>query len=122
MDEDDLRKLEAAGSELSFGAGQMLIESGKPGTGLYVVLEGKIVVEAPEGTRELGPGAVVGERALLSEDGTRSARVRALTFGKVVAVMDVLKKIELVQTATKGMHQNVPVEAVTIKSAKVVAS
>jgi CRP-like cAMP-binding protein len=66
VDEDDLRKLEAAGSELSFGAGQMLIESGKPGTGLYVVLEGKIVVEAPEGTRELGPGAVVGERALLS--------------------------------------------------------
>ena len=86
VDEDDLHKLEAAGSELSFGAGQMLIESGKPGTGLYVVVEGKIVVEAPEGTRELGPGAVVGERALLSEDGTRSARVRALTFGKVVAV------------------------------------
>lgn len=86
MDEDDLRKLEAAGTELSFGAGQMLIERGKPGTGLYVVLEGTVVVEAPEGSRELGPGAVVGERALLSEDGTRSARVRALTYGKVVAV------------------------------------
>jgi CRP-like cAMP-binding protein len=86
MDEDDLRRLEAVGSELSFGAGQMLIERGKPGTGVYVVLEGKIVVEAPEGTRELGPGAVVGERALLSEDGTRTARVRALTYGKVLAV------------------------------------
>jgi hypothetical protein len=86
VDEEDLRKLEAAGSELSFGAGQMLIERGKPGTGVYVVLEGRIVVEAPEGTRELGPGAVVGERALLSEDGTRSARVRALTYGKVIAV------------------------------------
>ena len=86
MDEDDLRKLEAVGSELSFGAGQMLIESGKPGAGLYVVVEGRIVVEAPEGTRELGPGAVVGERALLSGDGTRSARVRALTHGVVIAV------------------------------------
>ena len=86
MDEDDLRKLEEAGSELSFGAGQMLIERGKPGTGLYVVLEGHIVVEAPEGTRELGPGSVVGERALLSEDGMRTARVRALTYGRVVAV------------------------------------
>jgi CRP-like cAMP-binding protein len=86
VDEEDLRKLEAVGSELSFGAGQMLIERGKPGTGLYVVVEGRIVVEAPEGTRELGPGAVVGERALLSDDGTRSARVRALTYGKVVAV------------------------------------
>ena len=86
MDEDDLRKLEAVGSELSFGAGQMLIERAKPGTGLYVVLEGHIVVEAPEGTRELGPGAVVGERALFSEDGMRSARVRALTHGVVLAV------------------------------------
>ena len=86
MNEDDLRKLEAVGSELSFGAGQMLIERGKPGTGLYLVREGHIVVEAPEGTRELGPGSVVGERALLSEDGTRTARVRALTYGVVVAV------------------------------------
>ena len=86
MDEDDFEKLEAVGSELSFGAGQVLIERGKPGTGLYVVVEGHIVVEAPEGTRELGPGSVVGERALLSEDGTRTARVRALTYGKVLAV------------------------------------
>ena len=86
MDEDDLHKLASVGSKLSFGAGQMLIERGKPGTGLYIVVEGHIVVEAPEGTRELGPGSVVGERALLSEDGTRSARVRALTFGKVIAV------------------------------------
>jgi CRP-like cAMP-binding protein len=86
VDEDDLRKLEAVGSELSFGAGQMLIERGKPGTGLYVVREGHLVVEAPEGTRELGPGSVVGERALLSADGTRTARVRALTYGVVIAV------------------------------------
>ena len=50
------------------------------------MVEGHIVVEAPEGTRELGPGSVVGERALLSADGTRSARVRALTYGKVIAI------------------------------------
>ncbi len=86
MDEDDLRKLEAAGSRLEFGAGQMLIERGKPGTGLYVLAEGHIVVEAPEGTRELGPGSVVGELAIFSADGTRTARVRALTHGVVVAV------------------------------------
>jgi CRP/FNR family cyclic AMP-dependent transcriptional regulator len=86
VDEDDLSKLQAVGSELSFGAGQMLIERGKPGTGLYVIVEGHVVVEAPEGTRELGPGSVIGERALFSEDGTRTARVRALTHGVVVAV------------------------------------
>ena len=39
-------------------------------------------------------------------------------FGKVVSGMDVVKKIEQVETSTKGMHQNVPTEPVVIKSAK----
>jgi len=39
-------------------------------------------------------------------------------FGKVVEGMDVVKKIEQAQTASKGMHQDVPTEAITIKSAK----
>ena len=43
-------------------------------------------------------------------------------FGKVVDGLDVIKKIEQVQTTTKGMHQNVPAEAVVIKSAKRLAS
>ena len=87
MNDDDLRKLEAAGSQLTFESGQILIERDTPGTGLYVVLEGQIVVETPdEGLLELGPGSVVGERALFSENGLRQARVRALTPGVVVAV------------------------------------
>jgi CRP-like cAMP-binding protein len=87
MDDDDRRKLEAAGSELTVATGQVLTERGQPGAGLYVVVEGQIVVETPnDGLLELGPGSVVGERALLSEDGLRQARVRALTHGVVVAV------------------------------------
>jgi peptidyl-prolyl cis-trans isomerase A (cyclophilin A) len=39
-------------------------------------------------------------------------------FGKVVDGMDVVKKIEQAKTSTKGMHQNVPVEPIVIKSAK----
>jgi len=50
-----------------------------------------------------------------SQDGVGYA-----VFGKVVEGMDVVKKIEAVKTTTKPPHQNVPVEAVTIKSAKVV--
>ena len=42
-------------------------------------------------------------------------------FGKVVEGMDVVKKIEQVKTASKGGNQNVPVDPVTIKSAKVVS-
>lgn len=39
-------------------------------------------------------------------------------FGRVVAGMDVVEKIEGVKTTTKGFHGDVPVDAVTIKTAK----
>jgi cyclophilin family peptidyl-prolyl cis-trans isomerase len=41
-------------------------------------------------------------------------------FGKVADGMDVVKKIEAVKTTTKGMHQDVPVEAVVIKSVRII--
>lgn len=86
MNSDDLQQLETVGAETSVAAGQIVIEHGQHGSGLYVVLEGTVLVEAPEGTRELGPGAVIGERALLSADGTRTARVRATTDVRLLAV------------------------------------
>jgi CRP/FNR family cyclic AMP-dependent transcriptional regulator len=86
VNDDDLRRLEAAGTEFSFVSGQVLIERGDPGTGLYLIREGQVVVEAPDGSFEFGPGSVVGERALLAEAGVRQARVRALTDCVVVAV------------------------------------
>jgi cyclophilin family peptidyl-prolyl cis-trans isomerase len=48
-------------------------------------------------------------------------KVGYAVFGKIVEGMDVVKKIEQVKTTTKGPHQNVPVDAVTIKSVKVLA-
>ncbi len=41
-------------------------------------------------------------------------------FGKVIKGQDVVDKIKAVATTTKGMHQNVPVEPVTIIKATVV--
>ena len=41
-------------------------------------------------------------------------------FGKVIDGMDVVRKIEQVQTSNKGMYENVPVEPVVIKSITVV--
>jgi CRP-like cAMP-binding protein len=86
VDEDDLQRLEAVGSRVRFPAGKVLIEHAQPGTGLFVVVEGRVLVEAPESDRELGPGSVVGERALVAEHGMRTARVRALTDCLVLAV------------------------------------
>jgi cyclophilin family peptidyl-prolyl cis-trans isomerase len=39
-------------------------------------------------------------------------------FGKVIEGMDVVDKIKDVKTATQGMHENVPVEDVVIKSVR----
>jgi CRP-like cAMP-binding protein len=86
MNDDDLQRLETVGSEATVAAGRVVIEHGQHGAGLYVILEGNVLVEAPEGTRELGAGAVIGERALLSADGTRTARVRATTDVRLLAV------------------------------------
>jgi CRP-like cAMP-binding protein len=86
MSPEDLRLLETVGAEATLAAGQLLIERGQPGTGLYVILEGTVLVEAPEGAIELEAGAFIGERAMFSADGLRTARVRALTDIRVLAV------------------------------------
>lgn len=39
-------------------------------------------------------------------------------FGKVISGMDVVEKIKIVQTGSSGMMQNVPNEAITIESIK----
>jgi Cyclic nucleotide-binding domain len=69
--------------------GNILVEQGDGGEGsnlVYLVLDGVLeVVVDGEVAGELGPGAIVGERAQL-EDGTRTATLRAKTAGKVVGV------------------------------------
>jgi Cyclic nucleotide-binding domain len=57
----------------------LLTEQGQPGDDLYLLLDGMLSVWV-DGTQvaELGPGAVVGERALL-EHGRRTATLRAVT-------------------------------------------
>ncbi|MGE0821358.1 MAG: peptidylprolyl isomerase [Candidatus Binatia bacterium] len=43
-------------------------------------------------------------------------------FGKVTEGMDIVRKIELVRTTRRGMHENVPIEPVVIKSMTVEAA
>jgi CRP-like cAMP-binding protein len=86
LNDDQLDRLAAATSEFDAPAGQALIERGKPGSGIFVLEQGMAIVEAPEGTRELGPGDVFGERALLGEDVERTARVRAETDVSCLAI------------------------------------
>ena len=86
LEDTQLDLLAAATSEFEAPAGQALIERGRPGSGLFVLEEGQAIVEAPEGRRELGPGDVFGERSLLGEDLDRTARVRAETDVRCLAI------------------------------------
>ena len=63
--------------------GDSLIEQGKPGADIYLVLDGMFVVEVDgEKVGEIGPGAVVGERSAL-EGGVRTATLWAATRARV---------------------------------------
>ena len=53
---------------------------------MFVLEDGRAVVEAPEGKRHIGPGDVFGERALLGDDIQRTARVRAETDVRCLAI------------------------------------
>ena len=64
-------------------AGKLLVEQGAPGAELFLLLDGVLSVEVDgEPIAELGPGAVLGERAVL-EGGQRTSSLRAVTACRV---------------------------------------
>jgi hypothetical protein len=76
----------AATDRKRLSAGDTLVEQGEPGDELYLLLDGVLGVEVDgEEVAEVGPGAVLGERALL-EGGTRKATLRAATPARVVVI------------------------------------
>jgi len=84
--------------------GETLVEQGAPGDVLYLVLDGVLAVQIDgEQVAEIGPGAIVGERALL-EGGTRTATLRAQTRSRVAVIPGELidrKELETL-SATRG--------------------
>ena len=67
-------------------AGENLVRQGEAGTDVFLILDGIFVVEVDnEVVAEIGPGAVVGERAALL-NGQRTATLWARTPGRVASV------------------------------------
>ncbi len=65
---------------------ETLVEQGTPGDELYLVLDGVLAVEVDgKDVAEIGPGAIVGERALL-EGGLRTASLRARTRCRIAVI------------------------------------
>jgi hypothetical protein len=66
--------------------GETLVEQGESSNELYLLLDGVVAVEVDgDEVAEIGPGAVLGERAVL-EGGTRTATLRARTGCRVAVV------------------------------------
>jgi len=61
----------------------------------------------------------VKDNDFLNHKSTSSEGYGYAVFGQVIAGMDVVQAIEQVKTANRGMHQDVPVDAVVINSVKV---
>ena len=80
----------------TLGPGDTLVEQGAAGDELYLVLDGVLAVEIDgDEVAEIGPGAIVGEKALL-EGGTRTATLRAQTRGRVAVIPgDLIDRQEL---------------------------
>ena len=63
-----------------------LVEQGDSGNELYLLIDGVLAAEVDgETVAEIGPGAILGERAVV-EGGKRTATLRAVTPAKVVSV------------------------------------
>jgi CRP-like cAMP-binding protein len=78
--------LVAAGGVTDVPAGQVLAQAGDVGEGMFVVLDGAVVVERGQLHLGIERGGFFGELALLVPDSPRIARVRARSDAKVLAV------------------------------------
>jgi CRP-like cAMP-binding protein len=89
--------------------GSLLTEQGQPGDELYLLLDGVLLVEHDgEPLAELGPGAIVGERAIL-EGGTRTVTLRATTPIRVaVASADAVDREKLVELSRDHRREERP--------------
>lgn len=85
-------------------AGELLVRQGETGNDLFLLLDGVLSVDVDgKPITEVGPGAILGERALL-EGGTRTATLRALTPVRVaVATPDQVSLDALAEVA--GGHR-----------------
>lgn len=87
LDDNTLLAIADIASEVEVPAGQVMIRPYDPGLGMFVVEEGRVVVELSHGREvELGPGEFFGELALLIPEGVRAARVRAETDVRCLAI------------------------------------
>jgi CRP-like cAMP-binding protein len=86
LPDDTMRRIAEVACDFDVPAGQLLIEANAPGSGMFVIEEGTVEVHTHTGTFRLGPGECIGELALLTAEGVRSARAQATTPVRALAI------------------------------------
>jgi CRP-like cAMP-binding protein len=82
-----LERIARIAKDVELRAGQLLIQPRAKGSGMFVLLEGAVTATTRgKRARELGPGEIVGELALLTPEALRTARVRAQTPVRCLAI------------------------------------
>ncbi len=86
LDEEGLARVAALFSEVEAPTGQVIVEHGHAGSGMFLLEEGTVSVELPGGPVELGPGEFFGELSILADDVRRTARVRVTTSIRALVI------------------------------------
>ena len=86
LPEETISRIAACATAFDVPAGHVLIETEMAGSGMFVIADGVVEVHTRTRTVELGAGQAVGELALLTERGVRSARVQAKTPVRCLAI------------------------------------
>ena len=80
LTDDDLVRVMRIGRRRSFGAGEIVVERDSDSGGLFVLLSGRVSVDAGGAIEELGPGGFFGEMALLGrEERLKPARISSVS-------------------------------------------
>jgi len=106
LSDDALGRLAGVATEVEVPAGFVLVKAGDDASGMFVLQEGSAVVELPGGhVVRLGPGEFFGELALVVDGLHRTARVRAETPVRCLAIAraDVTRLLEEEPGVALGM-------------------
>jgi CRP-like cAMP-binding protein len=73
-----VERLADASGELSFAHGQVVVQQGQVGNGLYIVVSGEVrIVAADEELARLGPGETIGELSVIDQQPRVASAVAA---------------------------------------------
>jgi CRP-like cAMP-binding protein len=83
---ETMMRVAAVAAVFDAPSGHVLIEANTAGSGMFVIENGVVEVHTRSRTLQLGAGEAVGELALLTARGLRSARVQAKTRVRCLAI------------------------------------